>query len=123
MLDRSAVIWAGFSGLMMAGPRVANTTLTFPGNPPASVIEVENAWTKMQDEIPHGPRHEALSQCLDQLPPDRRALLHQRYAHGVSISDLAASADRSEASTKMLLHRLRLRLADCVEERSKEKLR
>lgn len=38
--------------LASAGPRVANTTTTFPNNPPASVIEVENAFPGLSFSAP-----------------------------------------------------------------------
>lgn len=44
MLTRILTIGATLPGFLMAGPRVANTTITMPGGPPASVIGLELAF-------------------------------------------------------------------------------
>lgn len=59
----------------------------------------------------------ALAACLDALAPDDRGLLRQRYNDGAPVKALAAAFSRSESSLKMVLLRLRRRLAECVRRR------
>ena len=52
MVQRSMVLLGGLSSLLVAGSRVANTTINLPGSPPSSVIEIENAFTGLTFSSP-----------------------------------------------------------------------
>ncbi len=64
-----------------------------------------------------GDRQAMLEECLDQLSPEHRQTLRQRYQPGVSIADIASEQGRSEAAVSQLLFRLRNRMMECVEEK------
>ena len=62
-------------------------------------------------------RLDALDHCLDTLPGDSRQLIDLRYSDSLSIHDVAAQAERSEASTQKAISRIRQKLADCIHRR------
>lgn len=57
----------------------------------------------------------ALRDCLDELEGPARQLLHERYADGASIDELAGRLGRKASTVTMQLHRLRGVLASCIE--------
>ena len=57
----------------------------------------------------------ALRECLDELEGPSRQLLHERYADGASIDELAGRLGRKASAVTMQLHRLRGLLATCIE--------
>jgi RNA polymerase sigma-70 factor (ECF subfamily) len=57
----------------------------------------------------------ALRLCLEKLPDEDRRLLESRYAGGVAVREMALAAERSPDALSMHLHRLRKRLATCIE--------
>ena len=57
----------------------------------------------------------ALRECLDQLEGPARQLLHERYADGATIEDLAGRLGRKASAITMQLHRLRGLLGACIE--------
>ncbi|TDU64536.1 RNA polymerase sigma-70 factor (ECF subfamily) [Prosthecobacter fusiformis] len=57
----------------------------------------------------------ALDDCIDKLPSERRELALAAYAVGTSMKALAARLGRSEGSLYQLLARIRLDLLRCVE--------
>ncbi|MBN1441413.1 MAG: sigma-70 family RNA polymerase sigma factor [Planctomycetes bacterium] len=59
----------------------------------------------------------ALAACVGALAPDDRGLLRRRYNDGAPLKTLAAASSRSEGAIKMILMRLRRRLAACVRRR------
>ncbi|MEM9365682.1 MAG: sigma-70 family RNA polymerase sigma factor [Planctomycetota bacterium] len=62
-------------------------------------------------------RQEALRRCLDGIPSQQRELLFRRYAAEESLVEFAKRMGRSAGGLKVTLHRIRNRLADCVEAR------
>ena len=66
-----------------------------------------------QEELWH-TRSEALSACIDDLPPRSRDLVARRYRKGDPISTIAGQLGQSVTSVKTALCRLRLALGDCV---------
>lgn len=60
-------------------------------------------------------RQEALSVCIEKLPPSRQELLWLRYRDALSLSDIAKRIDRSTKATAVLMHRLRQLLLDCIQ--------
>ena len=57
----------------------------------------------------------ALDECLRDLPPAQRELLHAAYAPGVRVDELAREAGRTPMALYKTLHRIRMALADCIE--------
>ena len=58
---------------------------------------------------------DAMEGCLAKLPAQQRALLLEAYEPGTSIKSLAAKVKKSPNSLYQTLHRLRIRIADCIE--------
>ncbi len=62
-------------------------------------------------------RHTALRYCLQQLKPESRELLMQRYGSRETLADFAARLGRSAGGIKVTLCRLRSALSLCIERR------
>lgn len=60
---------------------------------------------------------DALRDCLEQFDGPSRQLINARYADGSTIEELAARLQRKTSAISMQLHRLRLLLASCIEEK------
>lgn len=59
-------------------------------------------------------RLEALRGCLAKLPPSQRRMIQGRYEDGGSVQKLASELDRPVGSVRVMLHRIRKRLSDCM---------
>ena len=64
-----------------------------------------------------GPRREALYACVDDLSPEDRHLLEQRYAEDQKLKEMAAQLNRSEQSLSNSLTRIRHWLFECITRR------
>ncbi len=74
--------------------------------------------TQLEQDFHHQDESErmaALRDCLEQLDPPARQLLHERYADGTSLEELAQRLSRKTSAISMQLHRLRQLLATCIE--------
>jgi RNA polymerase sigma-70 factor (ECF subfamily) len=56
-----------------------------------------------------------LRECLRELEPGQKHLLELRYAESLAVDEIASRLNRSFASVKMTLQRLRVILQKCVE--------
>ncbi|MDA7673370.1 sigma-70 family RNA polymerase sigma factor, partial [Verrucomicrobiales bacterium] len=59
---------------------------------------------------------EALKNCLRKLPGKQRALVESAYDKGVRIDQMAEEIGRTPMSLYKALHRIRMSLADCIEQ-------
>lgn len=59
-------------------------------------------------------RHDALKECITQLPDKERILILSRYIEGRSIQQVADVVGRKAESLKRMMHRIRLSLRSCV---------
>jgi RNA polymerase sigma-70 factor, ECF subfamily len=59
----------------------------------------------------------AMRQCVEKLPVDQRDLLGRRYRESESVSAIAASTGRTDASVANCLYRIRVSLMHCIERR------
>jgi RNA polymerase sigma-70 factor, ECF subfamily len=80
----------------------------------------EDLFTLMADEgveelDDHRPDHDALLECLSELPSKLRKFVLLAYTPGVKIKELAEEAGSSSAAYYMRLKRLRRQLMNCVE--------
>ena len=57
----------------------------------------------------------ALERCIDKLPPKSRRLLDLRYVEEASMEAIAAAIDSTAGSVRVMLFRIRERLAACVQ--------
>ena len=60
----------------------------------------------------------AMRKCVGELPADQRDLLGHRYQRGESVSIIAASMGRTQASIANCLYRIRVALLHCIERRT-----
>jgi len=60
-----------------------------------------------------------LSKCMGLLAPKQREIVTARYIQGEAVKAIASRISCSEGSVSVLLHRIRLLLADCVEKERK----
>jgi len=80
----------------------------------------DDVFTKMADEAEAGcgareRQMAALEGCLEKLPAERRELLLNCHAPGMTAREVARRTGRREDALYQLLHRLRLELHRCVE--------
>ncbi|MGB0153214.1 MAG: sigma-70 family RNA polymerase sigma factor [Verrucomicrobiales bacterium] len=61
------------------------------------------------------PEARALEECLTKLPQKQRTLVESAYEPGTQIDELAQSLGRTPMSLYKALHRIRLALAECIE--------
>jgi RNA polymerase sigma-70 factor, ECF subfamily len=64
-----------------------------------------------------GPKREALRHCLEKTTGRRRRVLDLRYTGGLSIADIAARLDMSNSAVKIMLHRVRAAIEECIQRR------
>tara|TARA_R110000850_G_scaffold64807_3_gene145373 strand:+ start:195 stop:731 length:537 start_codon:yes stop_codon:yes gene_type:complete len=62
----------------------------------------------------------ALEHCLTRLPQKQRALIAGAYESGTKIDDMARETGRTPMSLYKALHRIRLILADCIQNSLKQ---
>lgn len=83
----------------------------------------EVAWTELCLELETAPhpgadraeQHEVwLPTCLSELGPSAREALELHYRQEKRLAEIAAAQHRSEGAVKLLLHRARLALRDCL---------
>ncbi len=80
--------------------------------------ELENI---IADELPThendlSDRQTALRNCLEKLKPADRELIQHRYFQRTPLKEYSSEIGRSVGSLKVTLHRLRNRLANCIEQ-------
>jgi RNA polymerase sigma-70 factor, ECF subfamily len=76
---------------------------------------LSNTATAMHDEL--NLRGEALTHCLEKLPPRDRQLVLTRYERGATVADAAERSGRTLEAAYKALMRIRKLLFDCVTHR------
>lgn len=61
----------------------------------------------------------ALRECMKQLEPGDRELIHTRYVVGRTVRDMARDLRKTEGSLQQWFFRMRNQLRDCVERRNR----
>ena len=69
-------------------------------------------YLRLESELPR--RRQLLRLCLKQLPESMTEAVRLRYEHGSSLDEIAAQLGKSLAAVKVILHRARLALHQCV---------
>lgn len=59
-------------------------------------------------------RQVALEHCIEKLPPKSQQLLELRYAEELPVEEVARAVKSTPGSVRVLLHRVRALLADCI---------
>lgn len=78
---------------------------------------LSQATSRIADRI--SDREVALVECMDRLPDRGRRILEMRYHFDMTAQAIARKLDASTSGVYSTLHRLRLALSFCVEERIK----
>jgi RNA polymerase sigma-70 factor (ECF subfamily) len=73
---------------------------------------VVGEYLRLESELPR--RRQLLRLCLKQLPESMTAAVRLRYEHGSSLERIAATLGKSLSAVKVILHRARLSLQECV---------
>ncbi|MBI1373515.1 MAG: sigma-70 family RNA polymerase sigma factor [Phycisphaera sp.] len=81
----------------------------------ALLADLAAVTAEQSDEVER--RRKALRSCLDELPEHNRKLIERRYGEDDTVANLAESIGRPATSLYTTLHRLRLSLMDCVQNR------
>ena len=71
----------------------------------------ENPNTSAQ---PENTRLQALDQCMASLPQNQRKIIQARYNKGTNLEMLGAQIGRTAESLRVTLHRIRIKLRECV---------
>lgn len=88
---------------------------------PEAVEVLADAAERLERRTVWPDRHEALTQCLDELPPHSRELIRLRYDDSVDgVESLAARVGRTLSATYGLLKRIRISLRTCIERKLAE---
>lgn len=77
------------------------------------VDEADDACHEAED-----PRHLALQQCIQSLPPQDRGLILRRYFQDHSLKQMAMEVGRKAENLKGSMHRIRLELRSCVRKKT-----
>ncbi len=81
---------------------------------------VEELSASVAEQEPFGAaleKQEALLECFKDIPESRRELVWLRYRDGLSVADIAERLGKKADATRQMLHRIRVGLMRCVEER------
>lgn len=85
---------------------------------PELVQHLAEAADELEHEQPTAPFAEALTACLEGLPPESRRIVALRYAEGFADTEsLARQVGRSVQSLYAHVKRIKMALRDCVERR------
>ncbi|HEY1052512.1 MAG TPA: sigma-70 family RNA polymerase sigma factor [Prosthecobacter sp.] len=82
----------------------------------ALIEQIDRRWLEA-GEVRVEEQQAALGQCLEELKPDDRRLLHARYATNVSLETYAEQEGARPGTLKARLFRLRDALRACIERR------
>jgi RNA polymerase sigma-70 factor (ECF subfamily) len=77
-----------------------------------SVLPPDALWTDADDVIRHLP------ECLEHLGPSARQAVDLHYRSQRKLAEIGKELHRSEGAVKLLMHRARQALKDCLHQRS-----
>jgi RNA polymerase sigma-70 factor (ECF subfamily) len=78
----------------------------------ASLEQVADVAQKTLNE--DRPATRFLSDCMKKMPEHARSLLKMRYDEQLTSEEIGKRIDRSEGNVRVMLHRIRQALADCI---------
>ncbi|MGE0707335.1 MAG: RNA polymerase sigma factor [Planctomycetota bacterium] len=104
--------WRGLSGYRPEG-RLRSWLLRIAQRASIDALRARKAWTPLPEAGPLDParpplaldEREALGAAVDRLNPRLRAVLHARYALGLSGPEIAELLDMTPANVRVCLHR------------------
>ncbi|MEM0970297.1 MAG: sigma-70 family RNA polymerase sigma factor [Verrucomicrobiota bacterium] len=74
----------------------------------------ELAESLIAKEEEQSEQSEALEHCVEELPEKSRKLLALRYDEGASAEDIAETMESTSGSVRVMLHRVRNLLSECI---------
>ena len=72
----------------------------------------------LEDAEYYQKRHDALQECLQALPEERRELVTRRYTPGVSVNGMAEEMGKAPKAVSETLRRIRHVLHKCIKEKT-----
>jgi len=72
----------------------------------------------LEDAEYYQQRHDALQECLQELPEERRELVTRRYSPGSSVNDMADEMGKAPKAVSETLRRIRHALHKCIKEKT-----
>lgn len=100
--------------VMAARQKVARDKLVFDDDILEGMADI------FDEEENFDARQVALGQCVEQIAPNHRNLLHIRYSDGLSVKEIASRVDKTANAVAKVLHRTRIALMDCIEKKLAE---
>ena len=82
----------------------------------STLTQIADQWSENLQRDP-APRMLALEMCLARLENSQRQLIHRFYSDGKTISQLASEDGKNKNAIVVALHRIRQKLADCINKR------
>jgi RNA polymerase sigma-70 factor (ECF subfamily) len=82
-----------------------------------SFARLPQAWRSPEDSLTDKRSFETIESCLGQLSETGRRVFLLRELMGLSIEEICAQLDVSATNCSVILHRTRMRLRDCLEDR------
>ena len=82
----------------------------------STLLALEDAAQRL-DRDGGGAKRDALRRCLREIVGRRRRVLEMRYAGGLKIADIAQQLSVTNNAVKIMLHRVRASLKDCIRRR------
>ncbi len=79
---------------------------------PETIQSVLDAFDRI--EAAAGPRTEALSECVEELPPNSRHLVNLRYERNLACAEIASETGRTLEAIYRALSRIREGLEECI---------
>jgi RNA polymerase sigma-70 factor (ECF subfamily) len=108
------VTWAcGIAHHVVRNVRRSKRRATSVALPNDILDELAGLQVAMESQL--SARREALTGCLEKLPPPQRELIERTYLSGTPIRDVAQGMTDSASSVYMRLYRIRQTLHDCID--------
>lgn len=100
--------------VMAARQKTARDKLVFDDEILEGMVDI------FDDDDAFDERQAALGQCIEEIAPNHRNLLKIRYTDGLSVKEIASRVDKSANAVAKVLHRTRMALMDCIEQKTLE---
>lgn len=92
----------------------ARDKLVFAPSLSSLIEDTDSSFAESQTQA---ERRSALKSCLSILSIEQQGLLAKRYTESVSVQAIAAELDKTPNAVSLLLHRIRLQLLNCINQK------
>ena len=86
-----------------------------------AIQAIEEAWER-KEEKPNSRAMKSLESCIKRLSKINHVIIRMKYYEGKTYREIADALDRTEKGTKVIAHRIRTFLADCISRQEAQKL-